>query len=60
MSSEHSLAGHTLVMSGGSKSLAVNGQYFVDADVLTAAGVTDLSGYGGGDNRRWDIFLDKS
>lgn len=38
----------------------VNGRTFVDADVLTAAGVTDLSTYGGGDNPMWDIFLDKS
>src|SRR3954454_18597632 len=38
----------------------VNGQCFVDADVLTAAGVTDLSRYGGGDDPIWDIFLDKS
>jgi hypothetical protein len=37
-----------------------NGQCFVDADVLTAAGVTDLSGYGGGDDPMWDIFLDKT
>ena len=38
----------------------VNGQCFVDADVLTAVGVTDLSRYGGGDDPMWDIFLDKS
>jgi citronellol/citronellal dehydrogenase len=36
-----------------------NGQCFVDADVLTASGVTDLSRYGGGDDPMWDIFLDK-
>lgn len=35
------------------------GRCFVDADVLTEAGVTDLSRYGGGDNPRWDFFLDK-
>lgn len=35
------------------------GQCFVDADVLADAGVTDLSRYGGGDNPRWDFFLDK-
>ena len=35
------------------------GQCFVDADVLAEAGVTDLSRYGGGDNPRWDFFLDK-
>lgn len=38
----------------------VNGRTFIDADVLTAAGVTDLSAYGGGDDPLWDIFLDKS
>ena len=37
-----------------------NGQCFVDADVLTASGVTDLSRYGGGDDPMWDIFLDKT
>lgn len=37
-----------------------NGQTYIDADVLTAAGVTDLSGYGGGDDPMWDIFVDKS
>jgi len=38
----------------------VNGKCFIDADVLTASGVTDLSRYGGGDDPMWDIFLDKS
>ena len=38
----------------------VNGQIFIDADVLAAAGVTDLSRYGGGDDPMWDIFVDKS
>lgn len=38
----------------------VNGECFIDADVLTAAGVTDLSRYGGGADPMWDIFLDKS
>ena len=37
-----------------------NGQCYIDADVLTAAGMTDLSRYGGGDNPMWDIFVDKS
>jgi citronellol/citronellal dehydrogenase len=36
-----------------------NGKTFVDADVLIAAGVTDLSRYGGGDDPMWDIFVDK-
>ena len=36
-----------------------NGQTYIDADVLTAAGITDLSGYGGGDDPIWDIFVDK-
>jgi citronellol/citronellal dehydrogenase len=38
----------------------VNGQCFIDADILTSAGITDLSGYGGGDNPILDIFVDKS
>jgi citronellol/citronellal dehydrogenase len=37
-----------------------NGQCYVDADLLTASGVTDLSRYGGGDDPMWDIFLDKT
>jgi NAD(P)-dependent dehydrogenase (short-subunit alcohol dehydrogenase family) len=37
-----------------------NGQCFIDADVLTASGVADLSRYGGGDDPIWDIFLDKT
>ena len=35
------------------------GRCFIDADVLADAGVTDLSGYGGGDNPVRDIFLDR-
>ncbi|MFD3809920.1 SDR family oxidoreductase [Rhodococcus sp. NPDC058639] len=35
------------------------GRCFIDADVLTESGVADLSGYGGGDNPQWDLFLDK-
>lgn len=34
------------------------GRCFIDADVLTDAGVTDLSRYGGGDNPQIDLFLD--
>ncbi|MBX7433344.1 NAD(P)-dependent oxidoreductase [Mycobacterium sp. Y57] len=41
-------------------SAEVNGECFIDADVLTAAGVNDLSPYGGGDDPLWDIFVDKS
>ena len=37
----------------------VNGQCFIDAEVLAEAGVTDLSRYGGGDNPILDIFVDK-
>lgn len=37
-----------------------NGQTYIDADVLTNAGITDLSRYGGGDDPIWDIFVDKS
>ena len=36
-----------------------NGQCYIDSDVLTDAGVTDLSRYGGGDDPMWDIFVDK-
>lgn len=36
----------------------VNGQTFIDSEVLTASGVTDLSQYGGGDNPIIDIFID--
>lgn len=36
----------------------VTAQCFIDADVLNAAGVTDLSRYGGGDNPIPDLFLD--
>ena len=36
-----------------------NGQTYIDSDVLSAAGVTDLSKYGGGDDPMWDIFVDK-
>ena len=34
------------------------GQCFIDADVLTAAGVADLSRYGGGEHPIRDLFLD--
>jgi citronellol/citronellal dehydrogenase len=37
-----------------------NGKTYIDADVVIAAGVTDLSPYGGGDDPMWDIFVDKS
>ncbi len=36
----------------------VTGQCLIDADVLTAAGVTDLSRYGGGERPIRDLFLD--
>jgi NAD(P)-dependent dehydrogenase (short-subunit alcohol dehydrogenase family) len=38
---------------------AANGQCFIDSDVLIESGVTDLSPYGGGDDPKWDIFVDK-
>lgn len=38
----------------------VNGQCYIDVDVLTSAGITDLSSYGGGDDPILDIFVDKS
>lgn len=34
------------------------GQTLVDADVLTAAGITDLARYGGGDQPELDLFVD--
>ena len=37
----------------------VNGKCFIDSAVLAEAGLTDLSRYGGGDNRILDIFVDK-
>ncbi len=37
----------------------VNGQCFIDVDALASAGVTDLAGYGGGDDPILDIFVDK-
>ncbi|QZH60210.1 NAD(P)-dependent oxidoreductase [Mycolicibacterium farcinogenes] len=36
----------------------VTGQTFIDSAVLSEAGVTDLSRYGGGDNPIIDIFID--
>ncbi|BBY92988.1 short chain dehydrogenase [Mycobacterium gallinarum] len=38
----------------------VTGQCFIDVDALASAGLTDLSGYGGGDDPILDIFVDKS
>jgi len=38
----------------------VNGQCYIDSQVLTEAGRTDLSRYGGGDDPILDIFVDKS
>ena len=38
----------------------VNGQCYIDSQLLAEAGVTDLSGYGGGDDPILDIFVDKS
>lgn len=37
----------------------VNGKCLIDSDVLRAAGVQDLSRYGGGDNPIIDIFVDR-
>ncbi len=34
------------------------GNTFLDVDVLAEAGVSDLSGYGGGTTPSWDIFVD--
>ncbi|SEH71301.1 NAD(P)-dependent dehydrogenase, short-chain alcohol dehydrogenase family [Mycolicibacterium rutilum] len=38
----------------------VNGQCFIDSQLLAESGVTDLSRYGGGDDPILDIFVDKS
>lgn len=38
----------------------VNGKCFIDVDALAAAGIIDLSSYGGGDDPILDIFVDKS
>ena len=38
---------------------ASTGQCFIDSAVLTAAGVADLSRYGGGEDPIMDIFVDK-
>jgi citronellol/citronellal dehydrogenase len=35
-----------------------NGQCYIDVDVLAAAGVDDLSRYGGGEHPIMDIFVD--
>ncbi|WP_431237063.1 SDR family oxidoreductase [Mycolicibacterium aichiense] len=45
-----------IIASPGSK---VNGGCLIDSDVLRAAGVEDLSRYGGGDNPIIDIFVDR-
>jgi hypothetical protein len=38
----------------------VNGQCYIDSQLLTEAGVNDLSRYGGSDDPIVDIFVDKS
>jgi citronellol/citronellal dehydrogenase len=38
----------------------VNGKCYIDSEILTDSGITDLSGYGGGDDPILDIFVDKS
>ncbi|WP_349268293.1 SDR family oxidoreductase [Mycolicibacterium parafortuitum] len=37
----------------------VNGRCFIDSGILAESGVTDLSGYGGGDEPILDIFVDE-
>jgi citronellol/citronellal dehydrogenase len=39
--------------------MEVNGKCFIDVEALALAGITDLSGYGGGDDPILDIFVDK-
>lgn len=36
----------------------LTGQNLIDVDVLRSAGVTDLSGYGGGDDLQYDLYVD--
>ena len=38
----------------------VNGQCYIDSELLADAGVTDLARYGGGEDPILDIFVDKS
>ncbi|GAY16125.1 NAD(P)-dependent oxidoreductase [Mycobacterium sp. shizuoka-1] len=45
-----------IITSPGSQ---VNGACLIDSDVLRAAGVDDLSGYGGGEHPIIDIFVDR-
>ncbi|MBI3689942.1 MAG: short chain dehydrogenase, partial [Mycolicibacterium aromaticivorans] len=45
-----------IITSPGSK---VNGGCLIDSEVLRAAGVEDLSRYGGGDKPIIDIFVDR-
>ncbi|WP_299569561.1 SDR family oxidoreductase [uncultured Williamsia sp.] len=47
-------AAAVILTSGGS----FDGQTVIDADVLRGAGVTDLSGYGGGDDPTLDLYVD--
>ncbi|MEU3340311.1 hypothetical protein [Streptomyces sp. NPDC006668] len=35
-----------------------SGQTLIDADVLTSAGLTDLTGYGGGHDPEFDLFVE--
>lgn len=42
----------------GGDAREMTGQCFIDADVVTAAGVEDLTVYGGGDNPQLDLFVD--
>jgi NAD(P)-dependent dehydrogenase (short-subunit alcohol dehydrogenase family) len=37
----------------------VNGKCFIDVEALALAGITDLAGYGGGDDPILDIFVDR-
>jgi hypothetical protein len=58
-------SGRTIVMSGGSRGIGLailvaagTGRTLIDADVLAAAGVRDLSRYGGGDAPTLDLSFD--
>ncbi len=56
--SPHWLGAHPEIFSR--PAAEVNGECYIDSQVLAESGHTDLSGYGGGDDPILDIFVDKS
>jgi citronellol/citronellal dehydrogenase len=51
--------GHAAVEIFSRPAAEVNSQCYIDSQLLADAGVTDLSGYGGGHDPILDIFDDK-